>query len=246
NREQSVDASGPGAPTGPEADDAAVQALRKELAEADEDGRAALLLELVRTEAARVLGVAGPARIRPRRGFVDMGFDSLMAVELRNGVGARTGLRLPTTLVFDFPTARDLAGHLVERFATELPAPADGPVARAAAELEKLDGLLATLPAGDAEAAGITRRLEALLAGWQAAHPAAPGSGLPPHADPAATGPASLPAAPPSPGQAPPPAATDHADAVTDTATGATDDDLLSDATPDELFELIQREFGKS
>ncbi|MCG0285572.1 type I polyketide synthase [Streptomyces sp. PSAA01] len=70
------------------------------------------LLQLVREQVGSVLGLAGPAAAGGGRTFKDMGFDSLTAGQLRNSLRKRTGLSLPSTLIYDHPTPEALAGHL--------------------------------------------------------------------------------------------------------------------------------------
>jgi acyl transferase domain-containing protein/NADP-dependent 3-hydroxy acid dehydrogenase YdfG len=88
-------------------------ALTARLAAAATDGeRDEILLDLVSGEAARVLGHASPGALGPDLVFTDIGFDSLTAVELRDRLAVRTGLRLPATFVFDYPTLRLLGERL--------------------------------------------------------------------------------------------------------------------------------------
>jgi len=72
----------------------------------------AALLDLIGAQTALVLGLPGSESINARDTFKDLGIDSLTALELRNRLNAATGLRLPATLVFDYPTGPALAGHI--------------------------------------------------------------------------------------------------------------------------------------
>ncbi|MGP4029182.1 type I polyketide synthase, partial [Actinomadura sp. 3N407] len=82
------------------------------LSPAERDGA---LLDLVRAEAAGVLGLDGPGALEPDRALREQGLDSLTAVELRNRIGTAAGLRLPPTVVFEYPTATALARYLGEK-----------------------------------------------------------------------------------------------------------------------------------
>ncbi|HEX8051774.1 MAG TPA: type I polyketide synthase, partial [Thermoleophilaceae bacterium] len=86
--------------------------LAKRLASAPEPEWKAIVLEVVQTHAAGVLGHSSPDTIDPQRAFKELGFDSLGAVELRNRLTQATGVKLPTTLIFDHPTPAAVADLL--------------------------------------------------------------------------------------------------------------------------------------
>ncbi|MFI7505138.1 SDR family NAD(P)-dependent oxidoreductase [Streptomyces sp. NPDC049687] len=162
--------------------------------------RPAALTEAVLARVGGVLGQQGEA-IDPERAFSELGFDSLTAVELRNGLQEAVGVRLPATLIFDYPTPQTLVAHLGEQVFKKLPSAANTLLA----DIERLDGALtaavAELAADAPERDAILRRLKELTVRWAAAE----GTG----------------------------------------STEATADDAdLDSASDDELFDLIDSQFG--
>ncbi|UXA04857.1 type I polyketide synthase [Mycobacterium sp. SMC-2] len=91
----------------------------------------AVLLDLVRSHIATVLGNTTPEAIDPDKAFQDLGFDSLTAVEMRNRLKTATGLPLSPTLIFDYPTPNGLAGYIRSELAGVSPEVTTAPVVRA-------------------------------------------------------------------------------------------------------------------
>jgi acyl carrier protein len=121
----------------------AADALAGRLAGLEPGERATALADLVRGQAAAVLGFDGAAAIEPRRQFQELGFDSLTAVEYRNKLSTATGLRLPVTVIFDYPTPAELTDYLVARFGeTE---DEEAAVLRLFADLDRIEKTVAAL-----------------------------------------------------------------------------------------------------
>jgi acyl carrier protein len=123
--------------------------------------RTAALTDVVLRQVSAVLGHSGVA-VAADRAFSELGFDSLTAVELRNGLQELTGARLPATLVFDYPTPQALTDRLAEQLLPQLPS-ASGALL---AELDRLDSAIfaGAVEPGAWEAVG--KRLQELAAKW--------------------------------------------------------------------------------
>ncbi|WP_443732151.1 SDR family NAD(P)-dependent oxidoreductase [Streptomyces flavofungini] len=135
------------------------------------------LLDTVLQEVAAVLGHASGAVVDPHGAFDQIGFDSLTAVELRNRLGAATGVKLPATFIYDWPTTTELVAHLkAEQGRVTGAAGADGAAARPAdpdrgpqalldgiTQLESVFAEVTGAQLGDAVRDTVTDRLTALL-----------------------------------------------------------------------------------
>ncbi|MFD4673750.1 SDR family NAD(P)-dependent oxidoreductase [Lentzea sp. NPDC058450] len=138
--------------------------LSKRIAGLSDGDRDQLLLDVVRSHVAKALGLPGPDSVDEHRAFQDLGFDSLSAVELRNSLNAATGLKLPATLVFDYPTPAALVDQLRDEVKPDTPAGAP----LALGDLDRLAAELIELGKDETARARITERLQAVLAGLAA------------------------------------------------------------------------------
>ncbi|MBF6059307.1 SDR family NAD(P)-dependent oxidoreductase [Nocardia terpenica] len=175
----------------PDDDAAPAAALAAELAPLNEPARRRMLLDLVVAHAASVLGHSDRAAVRPDQAFADGGFDSMLAVQFRNQLRSATGVQLPATVVFDYPTPGALVDLLYDELCSGTAAGA-----RALTELARLESALAELGPDIPGGSEIGIRLHNLVRRW------------------------------------------------TEPAGSAPDRDSLGSATADELFELLDNNYG--
>ena len=126
-----------------------------------DEARQRELVDLVRGNAATVLGLPSTADINAGSAFQGLGFDSLTAVELRNRLKTATGLTLSPTLIFDYPTPAVLAAHLNEQLATTTDRPS--PMARFNDIVRELRALLEQSDWKPADKVRLSERIQGLL-----------------------------------------------------------------------------------
>ncbi|KZS81406.1 type I polyketide synthase [Mycobacterium persicum] len=146
-------------------------ALLQRLDGLPDDEQHAVLLDLVRSNIATVLGNTSPEAIDPDRAFQELGFDSLTAVEMRNRLKSATGLALSPTLIFDYPNSAALAGYMHRELLGSAPhdAPATAP---GEAELQRV---VASIPIKRLRQAGVLDLLLSLAQGTEVSgQPGAP------------------------------------------------------------------------
>ncbi|WP_068187165.1 type I polyketide synthase [Mycobacterium sp. UM_CSW] len=145
-------------------------ALLQRLEGLPEDEQQAVVLDLVRSNIATVLGNSSPESIDPDRAFQELGFDSLTAVEMRNRLKSATGLGLSPTLIFDYPNSAALAGYIYRELVgtAEQSAPAAAP---GEAEIQRVVG---SIPVKRLRQAGVLELLLALANEADGSGPSAP------------------------------------------------------------------------
>jgi acyl carrier protein len=144
----------------PRAAESIKRSLAQKLSGVPEERWDSLILDLVREQAAAVLGFERGSQIDPGRTFKDLGMDSLGAVEFRNRINAASGLRLPPTLVFNHPSSSAVAEHV----RSQLEVTSSSRRLQIEQELDTLEELLSQCDSDGNESRWCETRIRSLLA----------------------------------------------------------------------------------
>ncbi|MFC9434848.1 SDR family NAD(P)-dependent oxidoreductase [Nocardia sp. NPDC057030] len=119
-----------------------------------------VVLETVRAHAAAVLGHESSRAVPADAPFLELGFDSLGAVEFRNRLQSATGVKLPTTVVFDYPNPLEFARYICAEIA-----PVDDPAARLLEQVATLAAACSSVDLEPAELGALAARMDEILRG---------------------------------------------------------------------------------
>ncbi|MFD4431771.1 SDR family NAD(P)-dependent oxidoreductase, partial [Nocardia sp. NPDC058497] len=138
-------------------------ALQRQIVDVSEADALRAVLAVVRAEVAMVLGFDSGSEVELERNFRELGFDSLTAVEMRNRLRAVTGVRLPATLAFDYPTTQAVARFVMDELRgddspAERRAAVDAPLAESSDPVV-IVGMSCRLPGGVASPEGLWQLL---------------------------------------------------------------------------------------
>jgi polyketide synthase 12 len=128
------------------------RSLEQQLAGVPEEDRETAVLDVVSAQIATVLGHDSADAVDPERKFKELGFDSLSAVELRNRLAQVSGMRLPSTLIFDHPSPIAVTRYLLGTLSP--PPAADGEASGQASE-DEIRAVLASISMEELRDAGL-------------------------------------------------------------------------------------------
>ncbi|MFV2216907.1 type I polyketide synthase [Actinomadura sp. LOL_016] len=137
-------------------------ALRRRLLGAARPEQDSILVDIVRSTTAAVLGHTSADDVPTRQTFKELGFDSVSALQFRNHLTREIGMKLPSTLVFDHPNPQALAQYLRTTIADE-PGNGTGIIA----QLDEMSSALTMAALSGEEQKKISRRLQALLSRFE-------------------------------------------------------------------------------
>ncbi|MFF3229125.1 SDR family NAD(P)-dependent oxidoreductase, partial [Nocardia suismassiliense] len=138
-------------------------ALRRQLANMSPDQQHGVVLKVVRTAAATILGHGSADEIEHDRAFNELGFDSLTSVEFRNALNGATGLQLSATMAFDYPTPTALAKHIVDSMGIEK---VDN-TSLLIKDIDRLGASVSTMLTDERERIKVIKHLEVLIDRWR-------------------------------------------------------------------------------